>query len=387
MEKILWLVSWYPNKLNHWSGDFIQRHARAAALYNQVFVFFVVKDESAIHTNDVLIETQQHGNLTEVIAFYHSLKTGVTPIDRILSLRKYFSVYKRLLREFVISQGRPKIVHVHVSMWAGVVARWFQRRYQVTYLVTEHWTGYDARSEESFYNRDFLFRVSNRSVFRSASLLLPVSTQLGQQINKKIASIPYIPVPNVVNTRFFNPGFAPSKTNRFIHVSSMAYQKNVPGLLVVFAKFLQRHHHWQLVMIGPADEATRFYANSLGLQHAVTWLGELSYEQVASEMQQATALVLFSRFENQPCVILEALCCGKPVIATNVGGIAEVINEGNGILVESEDGEALQEAMTQLAENLHRYDAASISRNATAGYNYDVVGKKISELYETYGSR
>jgi glycosyltransferase involved in cell wall biosynthesis len=45
--------------------------------------------------------------------------------------------------------------------------------------------------------------------------------------------------------------------------------------------------------------------------------------------KKADAFILFSRHENFPCVVIEALCCGLPVVASNVGGIAEAVDETN----------------------------------------------------------
>jgi glycosyltransferase involved in cell wall biosynthesis len=76
-------------------------------------------------------------------------------------------------------------------------------------------------------------------------------------------------------------------------------------------------------------------------------------------LQFADALVLSSRFENLPCVLLEALSTGTPMISTHVGGVAEIINEGNGILVPTENEAALLAAMieiqnrTFIAEQMH----------------------------------
>ena len=90
---------------------------------------------------------------------------------------------------------------------------------------------------------------------------------------------------------------------------------------------------------------------------------------------------LFSRFENLPCVILEALCCGLPVISTSVGGIAEVINETNGILVTCEDTDELVLAMQNLIDNRNVYDRRTIAENATLLFNYKTVGKEIVSSY------
>ena len=95
---------------------------------------------------------------------------------------------------------------------------------------------------------------------------------------------------------------------------------------------------------------------------------------------------MFSRFENLPCVILEALCCGLPVISSRVGGIAEVIDERNGILVESENVDQLADAMQQLVDNHALYNGQTISSDAIARFNYDTVGAQYLSLYKEISS-
>ena len=83
-----------------------------------------------------------------------------------------------------------------------------------------------------------------------------------------------------------------------------------------------------------------------------------------------------------PCVILEALCCGLPVITSNVGGIPEVINENNGIVISVYEKEALQKAMIDLYNNYHKYNKEKISSDAIAKFSYETIGKKIQDIYK-----
>ena len=63
-KKILWLVSWYPNRNDRFTGDFIQRHARAAAVYHDIYVLYVVAGQVA---SEVEHEINVAGGLTEHI--------------------------------------------------------------------------------------------------------------------------------------------------------------------------------------------------------------------------------------------------------------------------------------------------------------------------------
>jgi glycosyltransferase involved in cell wall biosynthesis len=94
-------------------------------------------------------------------------------------------------------------------------------------------------------------------------------------------------------------------------------------------------------------------------------------------------LVLFSFYENQPCVILESLCSGLPVIATRVGGIPELIQDDNGLLVDAGNEEQLLQAMKTMIQKEKNYDRKKISSLASARFSYEYVGKDICSVYDS----
>ena len=98
-------------------------------------------------------------------------------------------------------------------------------------------------------------------------------------------------------------------------------------------------------------------------------------------MQQADAFILFSKHENFPCVVIEALCCGLPVVASNVGGIPEAVDETNGVLVEPDNISVLQNAIVTVMHSLTKYNRENISGNAISKYNYQVIAKQFIAAY------
>ena len=135
-------------------------------------------------------------------------------------------------------------------------------------------------------------------------------------------------------------------------------------------------------MVGRCTKEITEYARHIGLdENAVHFTGAVSYGQVARTMQLSQAFVLFSRYENLPCVIIEALCCGLPVISTDVGGISEIINAGNGILINSEDETKLTDAFARIYEKYKNYDRKSIAEDAANQYSYQAVGGLINSVY------
>ena len=136
----------------------------------------------------------------------------------------------------------------------------------------------------------------------------------------------------------------------------------------------KQRQDFELVIVGPAYDELKEKVIESGLESFVKFTGEISYPEVALQLQQASAFVLFSRYENFPCAMIEALCCGLPVIAADTGGIREAVNEKNGILVESENEEQLLKAMNRMMDQYDQFDRKKISADAVQHYSYETIG-------------
>ena len=381
MKTALWLASWYPNKLVPFDGDFIQRHAKATALVQPVHVVHVVKDAQGLVCQRLSIEENQNGPLRETIVYYKPHLTGWNRLDQLISFFTYYAVYRRYLNNLIKTEGKPLIVHLHVVMRAGLLALWLKRKWKLPYVVTEHWTGYERASQDNYFQKNPFFRRATKKILQQAALLLPVSRFLGEAITQQVQPVPYKVVANVTDTSLFSYTPYRPPVFRFIHVSSMSYQKNIPGLLQVLKKLSQLVVNWECMMVGPAEDDLKRYGQELGLQQQLIWTGELSYSDVACRMQEASAFVLFSRYETFSCVLIEAACCGLPVIAPRTGGIPENIPPWAGQLIEPGSEEALLQAMHGVMEDYDRYDKKKISERAAGLFNYKKIGREIADIY------
>lgn len=380
MLKVLVLASWYPNKTDAFAGDFIQRHVLATSAYAKCVVLFITKDESLGKREEKIEVSNEDGVI--VYRAYYGRSSNISILEKFRSLRTYIALQEKLIQKIQKDHGIPDIVHVQVTMKAGLGAIYFKKQLQIPYVVTEHWSGYYRESVPNIYQQSSMFRKFTRQILSGANLLLPVTNDLGRLIANSFTKTPYQAVPNVVNTDlFFYKEYRPS-TFRFIHPSYLNYQKNPEGMLNAAAQLKKQGYQFELILLGNDNEKLKQLASELDLSNEVSILAPVSYPEVAQYMQQSSALLLFSRFENIPCVVLEALCCGLPVISTRVGGIAEFINEENGLLIQSEDVNALTAAMKNMIDNYEQYNRSNISINAINNYSYPVVGKQYFEIYK-----
>jgi glycosyltransferase involved in cell wall biosynthesis len=113
----------------------------------------------------------------------------------------------------------------------------------------------------------------------------------------------------------------------------------------------------------------------------VAFFGPRNASDVAFQMQEADAFVLFSEMENAPCVISEALCCGLPVISSSVAGIPEMVNVENGLLVDSMDEAALTLAMEKAYLDHANWNRKAIAEDAASKYAQNAVAEVLDLSY------
>ncbi|MGZ3950667.1 MAG: glycosyltransferase, partial [Flavisolibacter sp.] len=365
---------------DRFDGDFIQRHARAAAIYHDVYVLFITDLEIDKRTEE---EWNYATGLTEHLIYFKKRK-GLAA--RLLKQVYWRNLYQKAIKSYIAKNGLPDCVHVHVPWKAGLMALWMKKEYAKGFIITEHWGIYNRVVEDNFYARPKLVQTLLKKLFAEAKALVSVSQFLGKNIEHICGKEADVVIPNVVDTTLFF--YKNEKYSRFtfIHVSNMVPLKNVKQILDAFKELLvQKKEDFQLILIGNRDREYPSYAEEIGLLNSsVFFTGEIPYNEVAEHMRRSHCFILNSIMENSPCVIGEALCCGLPVIATNVGGVPELVNETNGRLIPPNDLVALISAMADVYDNSPSFDHNQISDGASKRFGYSAISQKFVELYSSF---
>lgn len=383
MKKALWLCSWYPHPDSPYEGDFVQRHAKAVSAFIPVTVFYVSQAGPYKNRKEDQFITQQIGGVEEKLILFKFRKTGIKFLDKVRYNIRYYGTYKKAITKYIKEEGLPDIVHVHIPMKAGMIGRWIKRKWNISYIVSEQSAHYISGSADDFFKKPFRHRLNVKKVFKEAIVATNVSAAIAKTLRNEFALPDVRVIHNTVDTDLFYYHVHPVSKFRFIHVSTLAaHHKNIAGILNAIANLAQQRNDFEVLIIGPALPEIKEKVNSLGLDDFIRFTGEIPYPEVASQMRQASAFILFSRYENFPCVVVEALCCGLPVIATDIGGVNEAVNDTNGILVQSENEKQLVQAMNTLLNEYHKYDRKAIASSAAVAYNYATIGKVFFDLYK-----
>lgn len=384
--RVLMLPKWYPNRYDDQDGDFVARHVMAIAEQATVGVVFAAVARGPL-ARLVECEADLNGPVPTLRYYYRARPTGLTSLDKLLKLGLYFWCQARGYRRLVRHWGAPpQLVHVHVLLRTGLWARWLKLTRGLPYVVTEHWTLY-LPPNAGHIGR--LRRWLTRRVVRAAAGLHTVSGNLRAALARLGAvNARSVVIPNVVDTALFRLPAAGARRNGLLHVAAFNEQaKNLSGILRVVARLRGGRPGLRLRVAGygPAEAAVRQVAAELGLLQdgTVTFLGKLTSEQVAEEMRRAAGFVLFSHYENLPCVLIEAQASGLPAVATRVGGVPELLppDGTRGLLVPAADEAALAAAVTVLLDHPERFDAQALRRHAEQHFSYAAVGRQFAELY------
>lgn len=375
---VLWLAGWYPTVLNPMSGDFIQRHARAYSRHAPLHLIHVhaLVDAVSVPENTV----QKEDALTENIFYFNAGKSNY--FQKYLYFYSYYKAYIKIISHWVKLHGKPDVVHVHAPDRCGLLGVWVKRKYKSKLIFTEHWAIYNNVVNDNYKTRSLMFKNALKKLLRNAQKAVQVSHSIHADMETCTRiQLPHEKIPNTVNTDLFNLNNRQAENPfRFIHVSSMDERKNIKGLLRTFQKLQMEYPETELVLVGPLSVALKLWMQENELLEKIICMGELKYENVAFEMSRAHAFVMYSHMENAPCVIIEAHCCGLPVVSSRVGGIAEFVQEGeNGYLVNDGDDAALFQKMKDCMQR--DWNREKISGDAIAEYSYEVVGKKILDCY------
>lgn len=360
--KILFICSWYPSREHSTIGNFVERHALALGKLHDITVVYATES----HENQV--DKIENEGIIEYLIYFKKTLPGLS--------------YQKKLKSFLKKiQQKEKfdIAHIHVAYPAILAIRGLK----IPFVITEHFSGYH---KVSGYNWGSIKKRLTLKALNDAAAILPVSDHLGNAIKAFGVKNEFFKVSNVVDTSVFYPAQKKPETFTFLHVSSLEERsKNISGLLSGFQKLDEYGFDFTLKIGGDGDlEDLNEKIQKAGLNgNNVEVFGESTGEEIAEMMRNSNSLVMFSHFENQPCTILEALCCGLPVVSSNVGGIPEEIDSDNGILVEPSSQLDFVQALKSMIQNYGNYNSSSISKTAMAKYSNDSVAEQISAIYSS----
>ena len=364
---IVHIPSWFPIPEKPLNGNFISRHIESLGDRVQSVILHHV-----------------HPDFTPILPQNATLfPVEVSSTNKLKLFNAYSSAFKLLIKKY----GRPDFLHLHVALPMGPVAVMLCRKFRIPLIVSEHWTGYLPmnRTKLSLTERLILHHT-----FRHASHITAVSQNLLNNIAATVpvaAKKPQTVVGNVVDTNLF--GLKESRQQadkkRILHVSTLENDaKNIMGILHAMDALKKRREDFELNIVHDFQNIlAETYVQKRGLEAFIHFLGRKTSNEIAELLQNSDFFLLFSNYENQPCVLLESFCTGTPAITTPVGGIMEIANESNAIIVTPKDETQLIEKLDFMLDHTDLFEPLGIREKALNICSPEVIGKKWLEVYNS----
>lgn len=367
--RVLFISSWFPNKTEPTNGNFVEQHAISIQPYCDLTILHV----RAAEVSKVEIEPVSNNGLKGFIIYFPKRK---------FNFLAYLRYYRKGFKLIEQSVGKIDLIHLNVILPVGVIAYFAKVFKNIPYLITEHATIYkkERRNELST-----LRLVASQLIAKNATYICPVSHNLAIEMRSLGIEGNYKVIPNVVNTLLFKSVEKNHSTFNILHISTLVEDhKNGKGIIRTIKKLSQKRNDFKVKVISDLN-INQFEkdAINLGLNMELFELeGAKNTSEISEAFNTADVFILFSNYENLPCVIIEAHASGVPVISTNVGGINEMITKENGILIPPKDEDALLAAIEAVMDKKITFDHKAIEQKAKAIYSYQSVGQQYFELYQ-----
>ena len=259
---------------------------------------------------------------------------------------------------------RPNVVYAHFLVPAGLIAATFKR---TPLVVTAH--GRDVRNIGAFAG----ITAATRHVVRRAAAVVCVSEYLRRELETKLPEArgkTKVVSSGVDLERFALLPRASHDGTAFLCVGALSERKNVVRLADAFATL----GGGTLTFVGDGPLRARLEGRP-----RVVLTGAVPHDEVAQQLADADVVCQPSLIEPLGQALLEAMACGRPVVATRIGGPPEFVPPGAGILVDPLDAEGLARALRQAAELPVPNDAA---RAAAEKHDVSLQAEKVEAILE-----
>jgi N-acetyl-alpha-D-glucosaminyl L-malate synthase BshA len=282
-----------------------------------------------------------------------------------------------------------QIMHVHYAIpfaAAAINARQVAPELELKVVTTLHGTDITLVGSSPSFKPVTQWSIEQSDAVTAVSRYLRDETYRQIPVNKKIEVIHNFINPDRHHTRM--PSCIPEKSTErqvtLMHISNFRPVKRTEDVVRIFARVKERIDS-RLVLVGDGPEygRTRELVDKLGLAEFVRYVGVV--DDVVPLLAAADVLLLPSETESFGLVALEAMASGVPVVASDVGGLPEVVEHGvTGFLAPMGDVEAMAEYCLQLLTDCRRSAAfgANARKRAAKLFDYRSIIPMYESIYE-----
>lgn len=348
----------------------------------------ITSDQGKLHFRKTVKRNPEKAEKTYLHTFAPKILNDRSP------LASFFLLSTPVVIE-VVKNHRIDIVHVHTSLnystAAYLGARVGESLPEVSVILTIHGGGTKPKPVETETRRTLLNKIDRITVV--SNILKKNLQDVGVPADK------IVHIPNGIDVDRFSPDIDSSEIRQkygikqsdplILYVGRLDPGKGVQYLIAAFIKLLKRKPRARLLLVGDGylSGFIKEIVSDCRLERSVFAEGSVD-QNLMPKVYSAADLMVFPSTKEEACplVLLEAMASGKPVIACRVGGVPEVIDDGeNGFLVYPSDDESLAKAMFSIIEHKNIAEALGMNARIKAEREYDIdkIAERYRQLYNT----
>ena len=374
-----------PSFFIPYGGEFCLEQAKALkALGHEVRILSNVQLGITIGGKDFLVlPSCRFEHERDGITIYQSYQRGLPRMVH-HNVMRWMDIVCSMFTEYVAKYGKPDILHAHCAKWAGYAAMQIRKQYDIPYVITEHLPK-DIFKLELGEAPTTAWQVPLlKETYHQADMVITVSEELVDDLACYFGrDYRHVAIPNMIDTRFYSFSQRKPVIDRAFSFCCPAIFNHRKGYDVLFEALAQLTETEPNVVLhiagmGTDSKACRQMIKRYGVQDKVICHGRIDANEMRALYDQSDALVMASRSEAQPLVLLEAMSTGIPVIATTCVPKSVRI-EGGCTVVPVDNAEALCVAMKQVMAC--EFDGKTVSDAVKRMSAPQVVAQKLENLF------
>lgn len=297
--------------------------------------------------------------------------------------KKFDKLFYPFFSSLLVRKIKPQICHAIMESYAGValaLVKYFYPR--AKRILTLQSGDLDDRKKQSQWQ----IRVFWQIIHRSPHLITAISNFLAERAKRLgVLEKNIIITPNGVDLAEV-PEKIEAITNRVICVARLSWEKGIDYLLKAWPEVLAKTNQTKLVLVGEGNKRAEIeeLIRKLNIADSVELKGNLSHRQTLLEIKKSEVFICPSLAEGLGIVFIEAQACGVAAIGTRVGGIPDIIIDGQtGLLVEPKDSSAIAKALIQLLTD--KESARKLAERASLSvkkFAWPNIMEQINNIYQ-----
>ena len=307
------------------------------------------------------------------------------------------------IRELVkiILKEKPEICHLHSTSIFNFILLLFFKFKRIPFVLTVHGLTHieqknNLKRESSLRSllKYFIYSFSEFVILSLSKKIIVDTRYVADSIKryrseKKVISLPAISIiPQGINEDYFSIQDK-AERNQILSVGSINRRKGFEYSIKAIEQLKSRIHDIHLTIIGIASDRNYLaelmnYIQKNKLDNNVSILTNLSFSEIKQHYEKCNIFILHSQEESQGIVFAEAMACGKPIVATNVGGIPFVLKDNvNAFLSEYGD-------INTFADNIYKIFNSDTIRSSMSkqnkidskNYKWKFITQRVLNIYE-----